>query len=147
MLGILFRALNLKPSSSKSLKTIRKLSKIETFSRRGDSIFSISRLVCRFCRFRDTFSSFMRILPTLFYIETKKELSVWRPKNRESPLGERMKAGQCRIICLVQSGARMSIAIVLKGQKIKQILNFVLMDEMVFCYQNCSDLQCEKVVW
>ena len=57
-----------------------------------------------------------------------------------------MKAGQCRIICLVQSGARMSIAIVLKGQKIKQILNFVLMDEMVFCYQNCSDLQCEKVV-
>ena len=60
---------------------------------------------------------------------------------------KRMKAGQCRIICLVQSGARMSIAIVLKGQKIKQILNFVLMDEMVFCYQNCSDLQCEKVVW
>ena len=91
----------------------------------------------------------MRILPTLFYIETKKELSVWRPKNRESPLGERMKAGQCRIICLVQSGARMSIAIVLRGKPIKHIhgiLHFVLMDEMVFCYQNCSDLLWEKVV-
>jgi hypothetical protein len=32
-----------------------------------------------------------------------------------------MKAGQCRIICLVQSGARMSIAIVLRGQQIKPI--------------------------
>ena len=60
-----------------------------------------------------------------------------------------MKAGQCRIICLVQSGARMSIAIVLRGKQIRHIhaiLNFVLMDEMVFCYQNCSDLLLEKVV-
>jgi hypothetical protein len=41
MLGVLFRALNLKPSSSKNIKTIRKLSKIETFSRKGDSIFRV----------------------------------------------------------------------------------------------------------